>query len=111
MAAKSNLELLINQFLKREIAVILVEIPRGFVTDPYDGLERELAAKFDLQLIDDSLIRSFVFNSPILPPGMWLDPARRYSNDGLHPNDLGNKVFANAVARSLTRVFGSSILK
>ena len=27
--------------------MILVEIPRGFITDPYHGLERELAAKYD----------------------------------------------------------------
>lgn len=85
---RSNLETLIEAFLDQDIAVILVEIPRGFVSDPYDGLERKLAAQYDLQLIDDSVIRSFVFNSPIMPPGIWLDPSQRYSNDGLHPNTL-----------------------
>jgi len=110
-ATRSNLVQLIDAFRDREIAVILVEIPRGFISDPYDGLERELCAKYDLQLIDDSIIRSFVFNSPILPPGIWLDPSNRYSNDGLHPNALGNRRFARVVAESLESVFGDSILR
>ncbi len=110
-ATKSNFEKLIEAFLEQNISVILVEIPRGFISDPYDGLERELAGKYDLQLIDDSVIRSLVFNSPIIPPGMWLDPSRHYSDDGLHPNELGNKHFARVVSRSLVKVFGDSILK
>ncbi len=107
----ANLSKIIGAFLERDISVILVEIPRGFVSDPYDGLERQLAAKHDLQLIDDSVIRSFVYNSPIIPPGMWLDPSRRYSDDGLHPNKSGNEHFAHVVSQSLGRVFGQSILK
>jgi len=109
-ATRANLVILIEAFRSREVEVILVEIPRGFVSDPYDGLERELAAEYDLQLIDDSVIRSFIFNSPLLPPGMWLDPSLRYSEDGLHPNQLGNEYFASVVCRSLERVFGASVL-
>jgi len=109
-ATKSNLATLIEAFLDQDIAVILVEIPRGFISDPYDGLERELAEEYDLQLIDDSVIRSFVFNGPMIPPGMWLDPSRRYSDDGLHPNALGNEHFARVVRQSLVKVFGDSIL-
>ena len=109
-ATKSNLIKLIDAFAEQEIAVILVEIPRGFISDPYDGLERELAAKHDLQLIDDSLIRSFVFNSPTMPPGIWLDSKHRYSDDGLHPNELGNKHFARVVRESLVEIFGDSIV-
>ncbi len=107
-ATRANLIRLIESFREQDIAVILVEIPRGFLSDPYDGLERELAAKYDLQLIADSLIRSFIFNSPIMPPGMWLDPAKHYSDDGLHPNELGNKQFARTVSKSLTRIFVGS---
>lgn len=110
-ATKLNLETLIEAFLEQDIAVILVEIPRGFVSDPYDGLERELSAKYDLQLIDDSVIRSFVFNSPFIPPGMWLDASQRYSEDGLHPNNLGNRHLARVVSKSLVEVFGVSVLE
>jgi lysophospholipase L1-like esterase len=109
-ATRSNLAKLIETFLDQDIAVILVEIPRGFISDPYDGLERELAEEYDLQLIDDSVIRSFVFNGPMIPPGMWLDPSRRYSDDGLHPNTLGNEHFARVVSQSLVEVLGDSIL-
>lgn len=106
---KRNLIQLIESFLRNEIGVILVEIPRGFVSDPYDGLERELARQYDLQLIDDSIIRSFIFNSPILPPGIWMNAERQYSNDGLHPNDLGNQKFAETVRDALRKVFGEPI--
>ena len=108
---KQNLETLIESFKNAYVNVVLVEIPRGIIYDPYDGLERELSAKYDLKLIDDSLIRGLIFNSPILPPGMWLDRSRRYSDDGLHPNKLGNKYFARVVARALADVCGDSVLK
>lgn len=107
---KANLARLIETFQQNNIAVILVEIPRGFITDPFDGLERELTTKYDVQLIDDSLIRRFVFFSPIMPPGMWLDPNQRYSDDGLHPNQRGNRLFARVVRDSLVKIFGQSIL-
>lgn len=110
-ATWANLEQLIEAFIERDIGVVLVEIPRGFISDPYDGLERALAAKYDLQLIDDSVIRSFVFNSPLIPPGSWMSPSQRYSDDGLHPNDLGNQHFANVVAQTLKKLCGSQILK
>lgn len=109
-ATRANLVKLIEAFHNHKVEVILVEIPRGFISDPYDGLERELAAEYDLQLVDDTVIRSFIFNSPLLPPGIWLDPSRRYSKDGLHPNQLGNEYFARVVCRSLESVFGKSIL-
>jgi len=105
-----NMRVLIEAFRQRNIAVILIEIPRGFIYDPYAGLERELAAEYDLQLVDDSIIRSFVFNSPILPPGMWLAPTGHYSDDGLHPNAQGNRQFAKVISRALVKVFGGSVL-
>ena len=110
-ATGANLIELIEAFRAQEVEVFLMEIPRGFISDPYDGLERELAAEYDLQLVDDTVIRSFVFNSPILPPGMWLDKSRHYSKDGLHPNQAGNEHFARVVCGSLQKVFGESILR
>ncbi len=109
-ATRANLVKLTEAFRSRGVEVVLVEIPRGFISDPYDGLERELAAEYDLQLVDDSVIRSFIFNSPLLPPGIWLDPKHHLSEDGLHPNQLGNEHFANVVCESLKKVFGDSIL-
>lgn len=88
--------------------VILVEIPRGFVNDPYFGLERELAGEYDLQLIPDSLIRQFVFWSPIVPPGAWFGPSRWLSKDGLHPNQAGNELFVEYAKIAMSRVLRSS---
>ena len=110
-ATRKNLVQLIESFTTRDIKVVLIEIPRGFVYDPYDGLERELAATYDLQMIDDSLIRGLIFNSPILPPGSWRDSSKRYSEDGLHPNELGNEYFAARVSRALLKVYGPSVLR
>ena len=110
-ATRENLRTLITAFRDQGIVVVLVEIPRGFVCDPYDGLERELSGQYDLQLIDDSIIRSFIFYSPVMPPGMWLDASSHLSDDGLHPNELGNIRFAIVVGRSLQKIYGDSVLR
>lgn len=107
---KKNLAYLIESFQAKQIDVILVEIPRGFISDPYDAIERELAAQYDLKLIDDSMIRTLIFNSPVVPPGMWLDPSMRYSNDGLHPNKRGNEFMALNVAKALQEIYGDAVL-
>ena len=110
-ATKANLETLVQSFHANNVHVVLIEIPRGFISDPYSGIEREITAKYDLQLIDDTLIRLLIFNSPFLPPGMWLDSSRRYSDDGLHPNENGNKFFAQRVKDTLVKLYGRAILK
>ena len=101
----------IGRAVERQANEILAADLRLRSPDPVPAEWPELAAEFDLQLIDDSVIRSFIFNGPILPPGTWLDPSRRYSNDGLHPNKLGNKHFANVVSRALVKLYGDSILR
>ena len=40
--------------------VALTEIPRGFMSDPFWGLEKEIAHEKDLELISDSGIRHTV---------------------------------------------------
>lgn len=90
--------------------VILVEIPRGFVADPYAGLERELARRHDLELVADTPIRMLVLRSPLAPPGSWLGPPY-LSDDGLHPNSDGSKLLAGRVADAITRRHGPTILR
>jgi hypothetical protein len=75
----------------------------------YDGLERELAAVYDLELVDDSVIRNFIFNSPILPPGSWRDSSQHFSDDGLHPNSRGNQYFARIVSRHIENILGPDV--
>ena len=90
--------------------VIIVEIPRGFITDPFTGMERSLAWRFDLELISDSMIRRFVFFSPLVPPGSWLSEDYHYSKDALHPNARGNHLIVDNVCKALRNVFGEEVL-
>ena len=99
---KARLRQIIQELTDADIEVVIVEIIRGFISDPFYGVERELAAEFDLQLIPDTIIRRFVFFSPIAPPGYWLDSSQHLSNDGLHPNERGQVEFAKVVADTIT---------
>lgn len=105
-----NLSLIIQQCRDNQVDVLLVEIPRGFVRDPFRGIERQLARQFDLELISDTLIRQFVLYSPVCPPGAWLPTDQHLSRDGLHPNDNGNQLFAQSVASKLAKLLGDEIL-
>ncbi|HQU42838.1 MAG TPA: GDSL-type esterase/lipase family protein, partial [Pirellulales bacterium] len=69
-ATKRNLETLIAATRKAHAEVVLIEVPRGFIIDPYAGLERQIAREHDLELISDTVIRRFVLTSPVAPPGI-----------------------------------------
>lgn len=107
-ATKKNLELMITACREMGSEVVLMEIPRGFITDPFAGLEREIAHEKDLELIPDSVIRQLVIWSPILPPGVWM-PRSRLSDDGIHTNALGSKFMARNVAEALQRMYGEQV--
>jgi len=106
---KANLESMIRASREAGAEVFLFEIPRGFVMDPFAGLERELARELDLELIHDGAIRQLVVFSPFTPLGAWT--GRILSYDGLHPNDAGNVFLADRVEAALRRVYGDSILR
>jgi lysophospholipase L1-like esterase len=105
---KANLEKLIAACRQMGAEVILMEIPRGFMTDPFRGLEREIAYETDVELIPDSGIRRLVLFSPISPPGMWMR-AYRLSDDGIHSNARGSEVLARYAVASLERLFGDCV--
>ena len=98
---KARLRQIIQTLVDANIEVVIVEIPRGFINDPFYGIERELTAEFDLKLIPDTIIRRFVFFSPMAPPGFWMDSKQHLSNDGLHPNERGQVEFAKVVADAI----------
>lgn len=96
-STKSDLLQIIDSCQAAEMDVILCEVPRGFIFDPYYGLEREIARDRDLRLISDTMIRKLVLFSPFAPPGLWLPDEYRLSDDGLHPNEAGNAMLARTV--------------
>jgi acyl-CoA thioesterase I len=48
-------------------------------------------------------------SSPRMPPGMWTGAPYLTEDDGLHPNDRGNRFLAHCVADALERMYGSAI--
>src|SRR5487761_1349758 len=102
-AARRNLEQFIAAAKKANAEVILIEVPRGFISDPYAGLERQLAREHDLELLSYTTIRQLVHSSPAAPPGVWLG-GPYLSDDGLHPNARGNALLARRVLNSLARL-------
>lgn len=107
--ALENLERLIAACWEGNARVVLMEMPRGYMFDPYAGLERELARKHDLELIPDSVVRWLLLTSPTLPPGMWTLGPFLTEADGVHPNERGNRLLAQYVAASLERLYGPQI--
>jgi acyl-CoA thioesterase-1 len=89
--------------------IVIMEITRGYMTDPFAGLERDLARQHGLELVPDTAIRCLLLSSPTLPPGMWTGGPFFTEDDGLHPNDLGNRLLARYVAEALERMYGPAI--
>jgi acyl-CoA thioesterase-1 len=106
--AKRNLEQLILAARSQGAEAVIIEVPRGFVVDPFAGLERELAREYDLELIPDTAIRNFVLWSRSCPPGAWTE-GPYLSDDGLHPTSRGEEYLAEVVLASLVRLFGPTI--
>ena len=99
----ANLRLMIESFRDAGAKVVLVEIPHGFINDPWYGSDRQLSREYDLDLIPDTMIRRLVLWGPFIPPGSWVHDSWRLSEDSLHPNEAGNRMMAETIARYLNR--------
>lgn len=86
--ARTNLETFIRAARAIGCEVVLVEVPRDFIYDPFSALERGLARQYDLELVPDSTIRQFVIWSAPVPLARMLGK-QTLSDDGLHPNAAG----------------------
>lgn len=106
---EENLEQIVGACRRLGAEVILMEIPRGFFSDPYWGLERRLARRHGLELIPDTTIRRLLLQSPTMPPGQWTSGPFLTQDDGLHPNAQGNRLLAEDAAAALERIFGKAI--
>ena len=107
---KQNILKMIELCRENDCQIVLAEIPRGFMFDPFRGLEREIAYEQDVQLIPDGMIRQLIFWSPVCPPGIW-SPNSRLSDDGIHSNPLGSKAMAGRVSYALEQVAGPKIIR
>ncbi|TWU34231.1 GDSL-type esterase/lipase family protein [Novipirellula artificiosorum] len=106
---KANLVAMIESCHNHDAEVILMEIPRGFILDPFASLEREIAYEHDVELVADTWLRQVVVMSPIAPPGMWM-PNSQLSDDGIHSNPRGSRRIAKRVAKALRQMYGDPIL-
>lgn len=100
-ATKANLIRMIDLCREHYAEVVLLEIPRGFIFDPFASLEREIAYEQDVELVADTWLRQIVLLSPIAPPGMWMQESSRLSDDGIHSNPRGSQAIAERVALSI----------
>jgi acyl-CoA thioesterase I len=108
---KANLKTVIDASRKMGAEVVLMEVPRAYMSDPFWGLEREIAREEDVELIPDTALRSIFLHSPILPPGSWRGGPYLTDEGGIHPNAAGNEILADAVAAALERMYGPAILR
>lgn len=105
-ATKRNLVEMIRQSRNAGADVVLMEIPRGFMFDPFASLEREIAYQHDVQLVSDTWLRQIVLLSPIAPPGKWFESIQ-LSDDGIHSNTRGSKAIAVRVANAIQAMYSS----
>ena len=108
-ATKRNLTGMIKECRVGGADVVLMEIPRGFIFDPYASLEREISYEQDVQLVPDTWLRQIVIFGPAAPPGRWI-PGSQLSDDGIHSNRKGSQAIAKHVLAALKQMYGSQIV-
>jgi acyl-CoA thioesterase I len=110
-STKADLKTIIAASRQIGAEVLLMEIPRAYMSDPFWGLEREIAREEDVELIPDTAMRTLFLHSSTIPPGSWLGGPYLTDDTGIHPNARGNQILAEAVAKALERMYGPRIRK
>jgi acyl-CoA thioesterase I len=110
-ATKARLKTIIEAVRQIGAEVVLMEIPRDYLSDPFWGLERELARQEDIELVPDTALRTIFLRSTAFPPGCWLGEPYLTDETGIHPNERGNQLLAESVAGALERMYGPGIRK
>ena len=105
-----NLTAMIQSCKQHDCDVILMEIPHGFIFDPFASVERQIAYEQDVQLISDTWLRQIVLQSPIAPPEIWMSDESHLSGDGIHSNARGSQKIARDVASVLRKMYGEAIV-
>lgn len=110
-STKAYLKEIIETVRQHDAEIVLMEVPRAFISDPYWGLEREIARQEDVELISDTAMRWIFLRSTAFPPGTWLGEPYLTDESGIHPNERGKEILAEHVAQALVRLYGPAILK
>jgi len=110
-STKAYLKKIIDMVRQTDAEVALMEIPRAFISDPYWGLEREIAREEDVELVSDTAMRWIFLRSPAFPPGTWLGEPYLTDETGIHPNERGKEILAESVAAALEHMYGPRIRK
>ncbi len=110
-STKAYLKRIIDSVRHIGAEVVLIEIPRAFVSDPYWGLEREIARQEDTELVSDTAMRRIFLRSTAFPPGSCLGEPYLTDETGIHPNERGKQILAEYVAEALERMYGPRIRK
>jgi acyl-CoA thioesterase I len=105
-ATKKHLITIINASRKMGAEVVLMEISRAYISDPFWGLEREIAREEDVELMSDTALRTIFLHSPLMPPGSWWGGPYLTDESGIHPNAQGNRIIAEQVAEAIERMVG-----
>jgi lysophospholipase L1-like esterase len=110
-ATKACLKGIIDAVRQTDAEVVLMEIPRAFISNPYWGLEREVAREEDVELVSDTALRRIFLRSTAFPPGSWLGGPYLTDETGIHPNAGGRQILAESVAAALEHMYGPRICK
>jgi acyl-CoA thioesterase I len=110
-STKAYLKRIIESVRQIGAEVVLMEIPRAFISDPYWGLEREIARQEDVELVPDTAMRWIFLRSTVFPPGIWLGEPYLTDDTGIHANERGKQILAAHVAEALERMYGPRIRK
>ncbi len=110
-STKAYLKRIIDTVRQNDAEVVLLEIPRAFISDPYWGLEREIARQEDVELVPDTAMRKIFLWSTAFPPGSWLGEPYLTDETGIHPNERGKQILAESVAAALEHIYGARIAK
>ena len=84
-ATKAYLMKIIDTVRQHDAEVVLLEIPRAFISDPYWGLEREIARQADVEMVPDTALRRIFLRSTAFSAGQLagravLDRRNRHSS-------------------------------
>jgi lysophospholipase L1-like esterase len=110
-STKACLKSIIDTVRQAGAEVVLMEVPRDFISDPYWGLEREIARQEGVELVPDTALRKIFLRSTVFPPGSWLGEPYLTDETGIHANERGNQILAESVAAALEQMYGPRIRK